>query len=520
MSGVTPVVGFLAAACALAPYAGIQYDEALFASPLYAEVAREMKMRAFHHDVPLMLMSYLGAAKTWLFGLIFWLWSPNVWSLRLPAILIGAATVAGVYALVRRTAGNRVALAAAMLLATDASYILTTTFDWGPVAIQHLGWTLGVLLTVDGQRRESPWRIGAGFLMFGLAMWDKAIFIWMLSGTGMAALAVFHRKIRRALRVRNVAAAVVGFGVGAAPLIVYNVRNPMQTFQGNAVFSTEDAAQKVATARRTLSGGALFGYIVNDETREAARAPRTALEAAAVGVRDVAGDWSDDWLDYAFAASVLAAPLWWGGRRWVLFALITMGVAWAQMLFTKNAGGGSHHIVLLWPLPHVVIAAALAGGADRLKRWATPAYAVALAVLCGANLLTGNQYLAQFVRNGPAVIWSDAVFPLSELLTGYEKRPVFLVEWGTETTLRMLHQGRIERLWSVDDSSLDKALLIPGSVFVSYTPSYDIVPGTTKHFLEGTARLGYRRNVLATVRDSNGRPIFELSEFAKPTATR
>jgi hypothetical protein len=48
----------------LIPYAGIQDDEALFASPLYYPLGRELQLRAFHHDVPLMMMSYLGTFKT------------------------------------------------------------------------------------------------------------------------------------------------------------------------------------------------------------------------------------------------------------------------------------------------------------------------------------------------------------------------------------------------------------------------------------------------------------------------
>ena len=56
------------AGCALIPYAGIQMDEALFAGPYYQPVQREFRIRLFHHDIPLMVMTYIGTLKT----LLYW----------------------------------------------------------------------------------------------------------------------------------------------------------------------------------------------------------------------------------------------------------------------------------------------------------------------------------------------------------------------------------------------------------------------------------------------------------------
>ena len=52
------------AGCSLIPYAGIQMDEALFAgSILPAPFQKEFRLRLFHHDIPLMVMSYIGTSK-------------------------------------------------------------------------------------------------------------------------------------------------------------------------------------------------------------------------------------------------------------------------------------------------------------------------------------------------------------------------------------------------------------------------------------------------------------------------
>ena len=60
---LTLIIGFI-----LIPYAGIQMDEALFAGPYYHSVPREFRIRLFHHDIPLMVMTYIGTLKT----LLFW----------------------------------------------------------------------------------------------------------------------------------------------------------------------------------------------------------------------------------------------------------------------------------------------------------------------------------------------------------------------------------------------------------------------------------------------------------------
>ena len=54
---------FFALGLMFVPLAGIQNDEAIFTTPIYQNVF-EFRIRAFHHNFPLMLMSYLGTLKT------------------------------------------------------------------------------------------------------------------------------------------------------------------------------------------------------------------------------------------------------------------------------------------------------------------------------------------------------------------------------------------------------------------------------------------------------------------------
>lgn len=482
-------------------------------------------VRVFHHDVPLMLMSYLGTAKTWLFGIIFHFWRPGLWSLRLPVVLIGALTLYVFYRLVARICDSRTAFAATMLVATDASFVLTTTFDWGPVAIQHLAYVSGLLFVVSGHQRRSALRLGAGFLMFGLGMWDKAIFIWILSGSGIAALVLFAPEIKKSFTLRNVLAATVGFVLGALPLVIYNIRNPLKTFQGNAVWSTVDLEQKLELGPRALSGSALFGYVVNEASAQHSRPPGNVFERGSLWLGNIAGGRRSNLYAYAFLLSLLAAPFW--RRRWrpVLFALIAMAIAWAQMLFTKDAGTGLHHSVLLWPLPHLVIAVALVETARRIGRAPGVLTYTTLGVLCLSGVLVINQYLGQFIRYGAAPIWTEAVLPAANELPRWADRHILMTDWGMDPTLCVLNRGNLKTLWNVSDTlshdlsaedrDVVRRMFLIDGVFVMHTPEFEILPGSGRRLMAVASELGYQRRVLSTVTDSFGHPAFEIAEFSK-----
>ena len=120
----------------LIPYAGIQKDEALFGIPIF-QSDNSLAWRVWHRDIGLMLMTYMGALKSFLYWPILHFFGSSAWSVRLPMVLLGAATIFIFFRLAGAIGGPRVALLAAFLLATDPSFLMTETFDWGPVAIEH-----------------------------------------------------------------------------------------------------------------------------------------------------------------------------------------------------------------------------------------------------------------------------------------------------------------------------------------------------------------------------------------------
>ena len=98
-------LGFVLLGCAFIPYVGIQTDEALVGDPIFGTIANEFRIRIFHHNVPLMLMDYVGALKSWLYWPIFAIFRPSPQSLRWPVLILGAITIWIFYLLLNRIAG-------------------------------------------------------------------------------------------------------------------------------------------------------------------------------------------------------------------------------------------------------------------------------------------------------------------------------------------------------------------------------------------------------------------------------
>ena len=501
---------------------GIQTDEAIFAGGIYPPFAGQFIVRIFKHDVPLMVMSYVGSLKSLIWRMIFFLWQPSPASVRIPALLLSALCIWLLYRLLAATVGVRAGLAAAALLATDPMYIMYSRYDHGPVVIQHVC-QIGSLLALarfyqTGSRR---W-LASGFFLLGLGIWEKAVFSWILGGFLVAAAAVFWREIGQKLSGRNARVAVLALVVGSSPLLLYNVRHSFETFRGNTVWSAEGFSAKAGLLWRTLQGDALFGSMTRDVWEEPFREPANAAERASLALSGATGLRRQSLAGYLAAAAVLLVPLVWrtAARKAFLFALIALAVAWLQMALIKGAGGGAHHTILLWPLPALGTAAVLAASSQRL-RFGAVLLAALLAVAVFANLLVLNTYYTCLLRNGGTSSWTDAMYPAFEAIHKQPKEAICTIDWGFFDTVRLFEQGHTTLCAApdpVDDASRAGALRQiqhPGYIFLTHTAGNETFVGMTGRFLAVAREAGFQVVARQRFRDSNGRETVEVFRFSR-----
>jgi hypothetical protein len=475
-----------------------------------------------------MVMSYVGALKAWIYGPLLRNLGVSLYTLRVPMVLAGSFSLWFFFLLLRRVAGNRAALIGCALLAVDALYLLTCTFDWGPVALQHLLLIGGVLALVRffQEGRTGP-LAGAAFL-FGLAMTDKALALWTLSGLAVGGLVTFPREILRAITVKRVAVALLAFALGALPLIWYNIDSNWGTFRGNFDRNMADLPGKATFLMRTMGSQGLFNWMMfEDWQTPQPHPPANAVQMAAARISAVAGEPRQSLFLYAFGLALMAAPF--GGRknlRMVLLALIALAVAWIQMAINQNTGGSIHHTILLWPLPQFIVAVSFAAASRRLGRVGIPAVAGISAVVAISSALVLNEYFVKAFRNGGAPFWTDGIYSLSRYLEDQPVSWVIALDWSIADQIRLLHRGRILAGVGTDEVSKDpmttedreivaRMLGIRDALYVAHTPQFEIIKGGNEKLTKYAASTGYRRETVAVIPDSYGRNVYEVYRFVK-----
>jgi len=415
------------------PLTGVHYDEALFVMAIFSPASADYNITIGGTKVPIMLMSYLGTLKAGIMAPVFELIGYNHRSLRLPPLAFGAISVVLYFLALRRIISNRIAILSALLFATDAAYLLTCVYDWGPVALQHLFFALILYSAVRYSENRSPlWLILCG-LSAGLALWDKAIFAWILAGSGVALLLVFSSEVWGLLKRPKLAAAfILPALLGASPLIYYNIKRPLATIRSNIVANDYPLMNKIASLDAAMDGRGLFGYVVRDASEGQAGQLRLH-ERASLWLGTRLGGPIHSLQHLLLVGSILALPLmfWSPWRRTAFFAGLAFLFSWFLMMLTKGAGGSLHHTILLWPLPHLIAALTFAEVARRLP---ARGFRIGTAVFLAAtmtNLFVLNQY---YPSSSPSALLPPGLTPPApgRNLGPHAGRIVFPSDWGIQ----------------------------------------------------------------------------------------
>jgi hypothetical protein len=311
-------------------------------------------------------------------------------------------------------------------------------------------------------------------------------------------------------------------------LVLYNIHSRGGTLRGNATVALGSLRLKARTLETTFDGSGLFSYMVPEDWQTPEpQEPRGWLQTASADISAAAGHPRRSLLLYAFWVAVLLIPLAREpARRALVFALVAMVVAWLEMAFTANAGNALHHTILLWPLPQAIIAISFAEASRRLGRAGVPLVAAVTVVLAVSGLLLINEYHVRMARNGGAISWTDAVSSLSEYVKTVPAKTVYSLDWGFFDTLRMLSNGALPlrvgedpigkpQLTADDWRAVLDMISTPDHVFITHAKGFEFYPGLAAKMTQFAEGAGYRRQDLATISDSNGRPTFEVFRFAR-----
>jgi 4-amino-4-deoxy-L-arabinose transferase-like glycosyltransferase len=501
------------------PMLGFEADEVMFAYDFGHPRAALAWFAYFPgREAPYMLMSYLGALKSWLYAPLLALFDPTVWSIRTPVLLASALTILLAAWLLRQIGGWTAAAIVICLLATDLVFQITAVFDWGPVVLQNLLLVVGLILIVKWrQNMRTSLLFWAGFV-FGLSLWNKALFLWNLSGMAVALLIIAFPELIRLWRPKRMIAFIIGLCAGAAPLIVFNIEFSGITLSANAHSSLAEVGKKASYLRRSLDGEIGPTTLVSSRNPGLDRIHRP-FESAALSLADHETGSPSNWRFFCGFAivglSLLAAPG--ARRRWILFFLISGAIGWFESALTLNAGNTIHHAVLFWIDWYCAVALGAAGLATVRPRITAPVIGLLIVVLTLRGAFLENLAYANMILFSPRTAWTNADLPLNRFLSQSGVNRAIVADWGIASIVGLHSKGAIalkdeefELNLGVFDRDAFSACLHPSCVVITHKPNQTLFPVAAQTLDNSLRQAGLTRTNLATIADTHGFPVFSI----------
>ncbi|MGQ9502314.1 MAG: ArnT family glycosyltransferase [Anaerolineae bacterium] len=529
---------------------GLHYDEAFDVLPAMQLVLgqpvttfRDNGILLGGWQLPLMTQDYIGALHTYMALPLFLILGPSVLSVRLTTIVLGILTLYLVYrlagALVTPLAGG----IAAWMLALDPTFVFWSRQG---VFVTSVTAALGLAAAwawLRWWRSDSlPYAIVGAFL-FGLGLYAKLLFLWLMVGLALAAFVVmvfqFRGRLPEAVRCRmqkrinrsTFVWCVLGFLAGCAPLVAYNVQ------VGGTI---KNIAENLTVS---YYGTNNLAYLANLMTRG-----KQMLVVLIGGHLWYLGGSYDNWLaPLALAAGFTG--LIWAMRRApqlgygaLIPFIVILGVLLSSCA-TVSALWVTHFAILV-PWPALAVGGGVgymlhaAGGykqndggssesAARGRHY-LPVYVISVLALVGAswamNAVNDLRYHRALARSGGLSAHSDAIYDLADWLvtfsrghraTGKGTLPVVAMDWGIAAPINFLTHGEVRPIeafgyqWQPDAAllaRLERFVRQPDTVYLWRAPD-EIIFDRSREFKALYQSLALEEDIVAAFYERSGRPV-------------
>jgi 4-amino-4-deoxy-L-arabinose transferase-like glycosyltransferase len=468
------------------------------------------------HPFPLMAHSYIGGVKTAAFVPLAAAFGISPASVRVFTISVAALSLVFTYLFARRLFRSAaVAAVGTILLATDPSFVFYSRVDFGPSVFMFLFKAIGLWQLVDWWRSGRLRSLVLGSLAFGLGVYDKANFLWIVAAVVVVALLLDYRGVRRRLDRRSILWATGAFALGCLPFLAYNASWPPRTIEpalkgtlhvsgGNPSGGPfTQLGLRVQQLVRLLDGETL-SELLTGRHGGAPVLPAVALAAAAA------------------IAVAFAVPRLRGRVRPAMFVVLSGFLVLVASALTPG-GSYPHHVLLAYPAPHLALAAVVVEGAElvreRARLVATGLGAAALAASVAVSVTTTTHVLSRLRDTGGTGNFSDGVYTLERYLVRHDREHgLVVVDWGIFQNLVALSHGdlRATEVWDPLNASKPvrgkvlRQLDDPSARYVLHAPGATNFPRARARFFAILRREGRHAHLERVVATRLKQPLFEV----------
>jgi 4-amino-4-deoxy-L-arabinose transferase-like glycosyltransferase len=461
----------------------------------------------FGAPFPVFVQPYLGALKCWLLIPAFKIFGSTMAVLRASNLFFCATALFFFMLWTWRLLGLAEALLAGLLLAADPAFFFLGALDWGSLLPSLLCRSAGFFLVLIAWRRQQArWALPAG-LGLGLGFFNKIDFGVLLAGTALAAACVYAKPAIALFRNRPkiILSAVLGFLIGAGPVMVLFRVIFHEVFFKNAPHNPGELAEKLHTLRAMYDGSYFYRLMdvggVFDKMYQSPSPVRTPFGIVVL-----------------LAVLILIAAVFFSAkenpaRRTRIFLLLSAAFVTLGVLILPGAVR-IHHTTLVYPFPHLIIAAAA------MILWNHPCkifkrrrFMRGLLVTCLMFLAIGEFHVIirteKLIREtGGRGWWSNALVKFAEETKNRPGLVVSSLDWGFNEQLEFLADGpRLEEpFWQAAFGGQPELPRDTNHIYLVHPPEFALSP-LGAQFMESVSREN-KNAVVRPWRDGQGQIVF------------
>jgi len=417
-------------------YPGIYFDEALFINASLGGHYEDSFIAYRIFGVPVMTMQYIGALKSLLYTPIFALFGVNPSTIRVPSIIFSAATIWMIYLLLRRLTPRMVAAIATLFLAVDASFVLHTRADHGPIVLMLLLKTTALYALIRAIQNSS-WRFfSLATACLTLGVWDKLNFVWIILGLVPSCL-VYWRPLLKLFKEHTIAiSSTLAISISVIAFFYFEFMAPLVHKEAHNL-SPETLLSRwnviYPRCQDTLSGQFFCNWVFqNPPTVDSFCPPWIVPMAFSIGTAA--------YLLCRKSGQVEELEKYFAG---LVFYSVISAVIFLEILITPEAGG-PHHIMVIWPLPYFVVLMSilliLKAVPPRLTTISSN-FILALIIGIGIQHFAITTKVISMLKSRPLnKLWSAHIYELARFVQSHSNEYDCIVssDWGIHNELSAL----------------------------------------------------------------------------------
>lgn len=225
---------------------GVNNDQLMFVNSATPNPDNMFLWKSFH-AVPIMIFPYIGALKSYLYMPIFHFFGVNIFSIRLPHILIISASLYLLYKTLTLQFNKKIALLTILLLAFDPSQIAYSRIDTGPTVIEFFFKVLTIYLFYLYLSTKNVMIFLSIYPVLALGIFNKINFFWFVNAFFVSFVIFYGRSFYNAFKVYGRFVPLVLYFIPYYLLLRFFIKLSRETYLSYKNFANEVSLGNIFT---------------------------------------------------------------------------------------------------------------------------------------------------------------------------------------------------------------------------------------------------------------------------------